>query len=69
MGEGIPMLGVHKKCGRSELVRYGGGDTTVWCRYCNVQIYDYHKEISLGLSWLSLLWYWFKRHLKKGGQK
>lgn len=64
MSEEIKVTGIHKKCGRSQLVRYGGGDITIWCNYCNDIIYDYQKEVTLNPFWIPRLWYWFKGTLK-----
>jgi len=68
MGEKIPMIGIHKKCGKRKLFRSVGGDVMIWCDYCNEPILDYYREVAIPIgrfSWLPIFWYWLKRSFKK----
>lgn len=45
MGEGIKLSVVHKKCGKKKLIKYGGGDVSIWCEYCKEWLKNPEKEV------------------------
>lgn len=59
MSEGIKLESlIHKKCGKGEIIEYGGGDKSYHCNHCKEWIFDLEKEVLTKKEYLANFRQW-----------